>query len=117
MNKTRSKSFIAGLALVGGSIAMAGTSSLSDLHEEDVEGKTIFDGTGSLLGDADELVETKSHQKMVVIDLDDNDKEVAVPLDRFSMSSDGKNLTIDMTRAELLALPDYDPMDMEDADD
>jgi hypothetical protein len=116
MSRRFNTNLIAGALLAGTSIVMAGTSTLGDLHEEDVEGKSVFDSTGTLLGDADELVETKSHEKMVVIDLEDDDKEVAVPLDRFSMSSDGKNLTTQMTRAQLLALPDYDPMDMEDAD-
>jgi glyceraldehyde-3-phosphate dehydrogenase/erythrose-4-phosphate dehydrogenase len=117
MNRTSARNILACLALTGASIAIAAGSSITDLHEEDVEGKTILDSTGSVLGDADELVQNKSAQKLVVIGLEDSDKEVAVPLEKFSMSSDGENLTIDMSKAELLALPDYDPMDMESADD
>ena len=117
MNRSAVKNIFAGLALAGGSIALAASPSLSDLHEDDIEGKTILDSTGSLLGDADELVQNKAKEKLVVIGLEDSDKEVAVPIGKFSMSSDGENLTTTMTKGELLALPDYDPMDMESADE
>ena len=110
-------------ATQGGSSAMRHASgqtiekSLASLDVNDIEGKDILDSTGRQLGDVDEVVTSKSNQTMAVIGLEDSDKEVAVPLNKLSLATDGRRLTTQLTRAELLAMPDYDPMDMESVDE
>jgi ribosomal 30S subunit maturation factor RimM len=84
---------------------------------DDIEGKDIVDSSGTELGDVDEVVKNKSNQRLLVVGLKDTTKEVAVPMDKFTVSADGKNLTTRMTRAEMLTLPDYDPLDMESVDE
>ncbi|WP_298447459.1 PRC-barrel domain-containing protein [uncultured Marinobacter sp.] len=91
--------------------------SLDAMDPDDLEGMDIFDSSDNQIGDIDEIVVNKAGKRMAVIGLEDDLKEVAVPMDSLSMSSDNKKLTINMTRKELLALPDYDPMDMESAEE
>jgi hypothetical protein len=91
--------------------------SLASMDVDKIEGKDLLDKTGKQLGDVDEVVVSKSRQTMAVIGLEDSDKEVAVPLTRLTLSADGKNLVTQLSRAELLAMPDYDPMDMESVDE
>ena len=77
----------------------------------------IYDSSDKKIGDVDEIVVDKAGKRMAVIGLEDDTKEVAVPLDRFTMSSDNEKLKVNMTRKELMTLPDYDPMDMESAEE
>jgi sporulation protein YlmC with PRC-barrel domain len=90
---------------------------LASMDVDKIEGKDVLDSSGKQLGDVDEVVVNKSNQTMAVIGLEDSDKEVAVPLSRLTLAADGKNLITQLSRAELLAMPDYDPMDMESVDD
>ncbi|MEH6562901.1 MAG: PRC-barrel domain-containing protein [Marinobacter sp.] len=127
---------IAGLTLAGASVVYAADdgkmksdskattteqhspqSKLSSMSPDDLEGMDIYNDSKEEIGDIDEIVKDKSGQHMAVIGLKDSMKEVAVPLDTLSMSSDGETLTTDMSQKELLALPDYDPMDMESVDE
>lgn len=90
---------------------------LARLGADKLEGMDIYASSGELLGDVDALVRNAGNQHMIVIGLEDDLKEVAVPLEKFSLSADGDRITTRLTRAELLAMPDYDPMDMESVDD
>jgi hypothetical protein len=67
------------------------------------------------LGDVDEVVIDVAKGDKAVIELENSDKEVAIPVNKLSISADGKKLNTTMTREQLEALPDYDPMDMESA--
>jgi|GEM_PF-1833131 len=91
--------------------------SLEAMDPDDLEGMDIYDSSNKKIGDVDEIVVNKSGKKMAVIGLEDDTKEVAVSLDRLTRSSDKEKLSIDMTRKELMTLPDYDPMDMESAEE
>jgi sporulation protein YlmC with PRC-barrel domain len=115
---------IAGLALVGASVAMADSSSypsapkttssaMATLDPDAIEGKDVMDSSGQQLGDVDEVVEDATNGHMAVIGLENSNKEVAIPVTKLSLSADGKKLSTTMTRAQLEALPDYDPMDKE----
>jgi len=127
---------IAGLTLAGASVAYATDDGemksdskattteqhspqgkLSSMNPDDLEGMNIYNDSKEEIGDVDEIVKNKSGQQMAVIGLKGSMKEVAVPLDKLSMSSDGETLTTSMSQKELLALPDYDPMDMESVDE
>lgn len=114
---------IASLTLVGASCAAIAddndysSTKVMAVDPAAYEGKDIMDSAGNQLGDIDEVVKDKSNRQMVVIDLEDSTKEVVIPIDRVSMSADGNTLTTTMTRKELEALPDYDPMDMESVDE
>lgn len=92
-------------------------SPLAAMDVDEIEGKDILDGTGSQLGDVDEIVVNNAGQPMAVVGLEGSNKEVAVPLNKLALSSDGKNVVTRLSRADLLALPDYDPMDMTSVDD
>jgi sporulation protein YlmC with PRC-barrel domain len=132
MNTTLAK-LIAGLALTGTTVAMAASdvttgtmgqtsrqvteASIATMDVDDIEGKDILDSSGTQLGDVDEIVVNKAKQSMAVIGLEDSNKEVAVPLSKLALSGDGKNLVTRLTKAELLALPDYDPLDMESVEE
>jgi sporulation protein YlmC with PRC-barrel domain len=101
-----------------GQASQAGTDrALATMDVDKIEGKDVFDSAGKQLGDVDEVVVNKANQTLAVIGLEDSDKEVAVPLSRFTLSADGKNLITQLTKAELLAMPDYDPLDMESIDE
>lgn len=115
---------IASLALVGASVAMADNSSyptapkttssaMAALNPDAIEGKDVKDSAGQQLGDVDEVVKDATNGHMAVIGLEDSTKEVAIPVTELSMSADGKTLSTTLTRAQLEALPDYDPMDKE----
>lgn len=113
---------IASLVLVGASAAMAGDeiypqSSTAALHPDVIEGKDVVDISGEQLGDVDEVVKDRDNRHLAVIGLEDSRKEVAIPIDRLSLSTDGEFLVTRMTRDELEALPDYDPMDMESVEE
>lgn len=124
---------IACLALTGSAVAMAesaatqgaavqpsthsSATALGNMDVDKIEGKDILDSSGAQLGDVDEVVVNNANQPMAVIGLEDSDKEVAVPLNKLALSSDGKNIVTRLSRADLLALPDYDPMDMKSIDD
>jgi len=136
--KTKATAIIASVVLAGASLAFAGDEkmgkssdkmdhtmdqmsqsakgSLANMNIDDLEGKDIVDSNGMQLGDIDEIVTDKRRGPMAVIGLKDSNKEVVVPLDKLSMSSDRKNLTTKLTREKLLAMPDYDPMDMSSMD-
>lgn len=132
MNTTLTK-FLACLAMTGTTVAMAagdattGTmghastqvseASIAAMDIDDIEGKDLLDSSGTQLGDVDEIVVNQSKQTMAVIGLEDSDKEVVVPLNKLALSGDGKNLVTRLTRAELLAMPDYDPLDMESVEE
>lgn len=90
---------------------------LRSMNPDDLEGMNIYNDSKEEIGDVDEIVKNKSGQQMAVIGLKGSMKEVAVQLDELSMSSDGETLTTSMSQKELLALPDYDPMDMESVDE
>jgi sporulation protein YlmC with PRC-barrel domain len=131
--KTTLATLIACLALAGATSGIAASndttgamgqtsrhmteSAIAAVDVDSIEGKDILDSSGSQLGDVDEVVVNKSNQTMAVIGLEDSDKEVVVPLNTLALSGDGKNLVTRLTRAELLALPDYDPLDMQRVDD
>ena len=134
MMKTTLAKMMACLALTGTAVAMAAPAmivaentmgqvsnpidkSISTMDVDEIEGKDILDSTGRQLGDVDEVVTSKTNEAMAVIGLEDSDKEVAVPLSKIALSADGKNLTTRLSRTELLAMPDYDPMDMRSADE
>lgn len=91
--------------------------SLGDMNPDDLEGMDIYDSSNTQIGDVDEIVVDKSGTRMVVIGLEDDTKEVVVPLDKFKMSSDKESLTLDMSMKQLMKLPDYDPMDMKSAEE
>jgi sporulation protein YlmC with PRC-barrel domain len=103
---------IAGIVLAGASVVWAQGSSMAALNPDVLEGKDVFDSAGEQLGDIDEVVKDKSDQHMAVIGLEGSAREVAIPVSKLSMTADGKQLKTTMTRAQLEALPDYDPMDM-----
>jgi len=90
---------------------------LNSMNPDELEGVDIYNSDGEKIGDVDEIVKGKNGQRMAVIGLDGDTKEVAVPLSKLSMNSDGDKLMIEMTNKELMALPDYDPMDMESVDE
>ena len=92
------------------------TGGVASMDVDEIEGKDIVDSTGAQLGDIDEVVVNNASQKMAVIGLEDSDKEVAVPLSKLTLASDGKNFVTQLTKSELQALPDYDPMDMKSVD-
>lgn len=126
---------IAGLTLVSASLVYAaddGTmgsagqtandqqssmSTLDSMNPDELEGVDIYNSDGEEIGDVDEIVKDKNGQRMAVIGLDGDTKEVAVPLSKLTLNSDGDKLMIEMTNKELMALPDYDPMDMESVDE
>lgn len=97
--------------------AAAHSSSLANVSVDKLEGMDIYDSQRRELGDIDEIVKDKSGKRMAVIGLEDSNKEVVVPLDKLSLSADGKTLTTTLSREKLLSMPDYDPMDMESVDD
>ena len=121
--KTTLATVIACLALTGTTATLAAdpgqtaSAAVAALDVDEIEGKDILDSTGRQLGDVDEVVKGSNNQTMAVIGLEDSDKEVAVPLDKLSLSADGKNLITRLSRTELQALPDYDPMDMQSVDE
>jgi sporulation protein YlmC with PRC-barrel domain len=82
-----------------------------------LEGMDIYNSSGEQLGDVDEVVVDHNQQRMVVIGLEDSTKEVVIPINRLQLAGNGERLTTDFTRGELLALPDYDPMDMPSAEE
>lgn len=90
---------------------------LNSVNPDELEGVDIYNSDGEKIGDVDEIVKGKNGQRMAVIGLDGDTKEVAVPLSKLSMNSDGDKLMIEMTNKQLMALPDYDPMDMESVDE
>ncbi|MCL1483270.1 PRC-barrel domain-containing protein [Marinobacter sp. M3C] len=90
---------------------------LNSMNPDELEGVDIYNSDGEKIGDVDEIVKGKNGQRMAVIGLDGDTKEVAVPLSKLSMNSDGDKLMIEMTNKQLMALPDYDPMDMESVDE
>jgi sporulation protein YlmC with PRC-barrel domain len=90
---------------------------INSMNPDELEGMDIYNSDGEEIGDVDEIVKDKNGQRMAVIGLDGDTKEVAVPLSKLSMNGDGDKLMIKMTNKELMALPDYDPMDMESVDE
>lgn len=91
--------------------------SLETMSPDDLEGMDIHDSSGEQIGDIDEIVVDKAGEKMAVIGLKGDTKEVAVPLSKLKMSRDKEMLNLDMSRKQLMELPDYDPMDMESAEE
>jgi sporulation protein YlmC with PRC-barrel domain len=106
----------AGASAMSASTQPSKDRSLASMDVDKIEGKDVLDSAGKQLGDVDEVVVNKASQTMAVIGLEDSTKEVAVPLTRLSLSADGKNLITQLSRAELLAMPDYDPNDMKSVD-
>lgn len=92
-------------------------SALANMDIDEIEGKDIYDSNGMQLGDVDEVVKNSAGLPMIVIGLEDDTKEVVVPMDRLTLSADGSRLTTTLTRAELMGLKDYDPMDLESVDE
>lgn len=86
--------------------------SIATMEIDDIEGKEILDSSGRQLGDVDEVVVNKSNQTMAVIGLEGSAREVAVPLNKLTLSGDGENLVTRLSKSELEAMPDYDPGDM-----
>ncbi len=124
-----SLALIAAGALVG-SMAMASEKTIAGEAEyadvsaplaamavDDIEGLIVNGAGGQKLGDVDEVVIDRNHQKMVVIGLNDSTREVVVPLSRFHLTGKGKILSSDLTMADLAGAPDYDPGDMTSADE
>lgn len=118
---------IAGLAMTSIPFANADDDTHKDYYKSDqplnaldvdaIEGKDVVDRTGHQLGDVDEVVHSKTGEKMAVIGLEDSTKEVAIPLDRLEMAADGGSLITMLNRADLEALPDYDPLDLQSAEE
>jgi hypothetical protein len=118
---------VASLALVGASAAMADSSSypsppskhsaMESVDPDAIEGKDVLDSAGHQLGDVDEVVSDATNGQMAVIGLENSTKEVAIPVTKLSMSADGEKLSTTLSRAQLEALPDYDPMDKEGVED
>jgi hypothetical protein len=106
---------VACLAMASTTLVYAGD--LSVLDPDKIEGKDVMDETGHQLGDVDEVVKGKTGEHMAVIGLEDSTKEVVIPLDELKMSADGESLYTMLDRADLEALPDYDPMDLESVDE
>jgi len=91
--------------------------SLDSMSPDELEGMDIYNSKDEQIGDIDEIVKDKNGQHMAVIGLEGDTKEVVVPLSKLSKSGNGDKLMIKMSREELMALPDYDPMDMESVDE
>lgn len=92
-------------------------SALANMDIDEIEGKDIYDSNGMQLGDVDEVVKNSAGQPMIVIGLEDDTKEVVVPMDKLTLSTDGSRLTTTLTRAELMGMKDYDPTDLESVDE
>lgn len=90
---------------------------IAAMDPDAIEGKDLLDSNGQQLGDVDELVHGSTGEQMAVIGLEDSLKEVVIPLDKLELSADGQNFVTMLTRAELEAMPDYDPMDLESVDE
>ena len=92
-------------------------SPLATMDIDELEGMDIYDSDGAQLGDVDEVVKNVNNEPMFVIGLEDDTKEVVVPMDKLALSSDGTHITTTMTRVELLEMKDYDPLDMDSVDE
>tara|TARA_R110002073_G_scaffold180081_2_gene338490 strand:+ start:348 stop:752 length:405 start_codon:yes stop_codon:yes gene_type:complete len=92
-------------------------SPLATMDIDELEGMDIYDSDGAQLGDVDEVVKNVNNEPMFVIGLEDDTKEVVVPMEKLALASDGTHITTTMTRAELLEMKDYDPLDMESVDE
>lgn len=80
----------------------AATASLSS-NNLDIEGKAVYSGE-DIVGYVDSVVESLSARKMVIINLEDQLKDVAWPLDR--LSSENGKLIVDIPKWQLSARPD-----------
>ena len=106
---------IASLLLAGASVVWAQGSSMAALNPDELEGKDLYDSAGTQIGDIDEVVIDRTDQHLAVVGLKGSMKEVTIPVSKLSMSADGKTLKTSLTKDQLEALPDYDPMDMKSA--
>lgn len=95
------------------------TLSLNAMSEADVaadlEGKKVVDSSGTEVGDVDRVA-MNGTEKVVVIGLRDNQKEVAVPYSSVKITTDGKVSTT-MSATQLEALEDIDPTDFTELND
>jgi len=87
----------------------------------DIDGTTIENTDGDLIGDIDRVVKDKTGNKLVVIGLSGSLKEVAVPFDELKWKTkqedaDQRTLVINATMAELEDKKDIDPFDYEELD-
>lgn len=89
-------------------------SSDASLADADLEGKDVVDASGETIGDIDRVV-TDGNERKAIIGLSDSLREVAVPLSELSLAADG-NVSVNLSRDELEAYEDVDPMDYEEAD-
>jgi uncharacterized protein (TIGR02271 family) len=84
--------------------------------EPDIRGWDVMDGQGANIGEVDELLFDKQSQKVryLIVELDDDysgfeDKHVLVPIGLAEIhSSDDDVLLSNVSRSQLLSLPEYD---------
>lgn len=86
----------------------------ASLADADLEGKDVVDASGETIGGIDRVV-TEGSERKAIIGLSDSLKEVAVPVNELSLAADG-NVSVNLSRDELEAYEDVDPMDYEEAD-
>ncbi|WP_062226781.1 hypothetical protein [Aureimonas frigidaquae] len=72
----------------------------------ELEKQALTDAGGNRIGDVEDVIGTAQGPTAIVIDLENSDLDVIVPLERFQ-NTNGV-LTVNMTPAELAALPAYD---------
>lgn len=71
----------------------------------ELEKQALTDAGGNRIGDVEDVLGTAEGPTAIVIDLENSDLEVIVPLERFQNT--GGVLTVNMTPEELAALPAY----------
>lgn len=83
--------------------------------ELDLEGKPVVDSAGMEVGDVDRVA-MDGTDKVVIIGLQDSQKEVAVPVTSVKLTSDGKVATT-LSKTQLESLADIDPTDFTSLND
>lgn len=84
------------------------------LRASDVIGMDVLDSSGTEIGEIEDLVVDFSSGNVhyAVLEFDrrwnPNDKLVALPVDSFRLTSDGKDLTINRTREQIANAPSFD---------
>ena len=81
----------------------------------DLEGKVVVDSAGTEVGDVDRVA-MDGAEKVVIIGLRDDQKEVAVPVTSVKLTSDGR-LATTLSHTQLQALEDIDPTDFTSLND
>jgi len=90
------------------------------VEADGVDGTTVENTHGELIGDIDRVVQDKSGNKLAILGLADSLKEVAVPVEELQWKTSGEainqTLVIDATMSELESRKDIDPFDYEELD-